>query len=213
MNSIIHKSKTLLISHEYKFIFIHNYKVAGTSIRKALSPYQLKSYWLFSNCLYLFPNLRQKTAYSLQKHSDVNEVKKYYNLNDYFVFGLVRNPWDWEVSKYFYMKQTKKHFQYALTNQFSDFSEYLKWRKTEYRCQLDFFSDDKDNIITDYICKVEELDKMKQVFLKKYGLEIDIPVSNKSKHNSYLKYYNDESKNIISDLYKRDIEHFGYSFS
>ena len=33
----------MVISHKHKFIFIHNYKVAGTSITKSLSPYGIKN--------------------------------------------------------------------------------------------------------------------------------------------------------------------------
>jgi len=212
------KSKTILKSDKYKFIFIHNYKVAGTSMRKALCKFEEDWYWLLSNFLYLLPLLRNKTLFTLPKHSDLETVSQFYNLNDYFIFGLVRNPWDWEVSKYFYMRQTPKHYQYELINSFQNFKEYIKWRGNELEDgsstvwnQLDFFSVDGE-IKADYLCKIENIDRIAGKLKEHFGFEISIPTSNKSDHKEYRQYYDNESINIIKKLYRRDIQYFNYSY-
>lgn len=167
------KSKTILVSHKYRFVFIHNYKVAGTSVRKALCPFESNLYWLYSNFqFYTRPGLKGNSKYSMPKHSSLNNVADHFP--DFTFFGLVRNPWDWEVSKYFYMKQTPKHKQYKLANSFTDFDAYLDWRKTEYRTQLSFFSDKNAKLLTDNIFKVENIEIFEQFMLSKFGLQIDV---------------------------------------
>lgn len=207
------KSKTILVSHKYKFVFIHNYKVAGTSVRKALCNYESNAYWLFSNLVFFTrKDLRGNSSYCLPKHSSLREVIKFYSQEKYTFFGLVRNPWDWEVSKYFYMKQTPKHRQYNLANSFSDFNAYVEWRKSENRSQLSFFSDESGELLTENIFKVEDIDQFESFLKNKFNIHIHLPKVNQSKRLGYQKYYDDESRKVIEDLYEEDISYFDYHF-
>ena len=88
------KSKTLLFSNSKKFIFIHNYKFAGTSVRNILSEYQSEFYRHISNVMWLsLPMLRDKYPFTLSKHTDYQSIKLAMSpsSDSFLKFGFVRN--------------------------------------------------------------------------------------------------------------------------
>ena len=97
----------VLISHKYKYIFIHIPKTCGQTV-KASIPYDLKESceWfglknLDTRC---FKNYKFRNLY----HLSYNEIKDVYpniNTNDYFIFTFVRNPYDRLYSTYLYLKK------------------------------------------------------------------------------------------------------------
>jgi hypothetical protein len=139
-------------------------------------------------------------------------ISNYYDLDEYFTFGLVRNPWDWEVSKYFYMKQTSKHFQYNLANSFNSFTEYLEWRATDYKNQIDFFRDANGEIKVDYICKVEEIYKLEEKLKKEFDINVTFPRINMSKREEHKKYFSKKDIELVNEIHGIDIKEFNYTF-
>ena len=43
---------------------------------------------------------------------------------EYFKFGFVENPWDWQVSLYTFMLKDAKHHQHEFVKSLKDFDEY-----------------------------------------------------------------------------------------
>lgn len=88
----------MLISDDSKFVFLHNPKCAGTSVRSKLMKLENRNnlYWMFdevNNCKI------DKAHMSLSKFQDFNS-QDYELLNDYFVFGFVRNPYSRIISAF-----------------------------------------------------------------------------------------------------------------
>lgn len=209
------KSKTILISNNPKFIFIHNYKVAGTSLRQSFASHINTVGWLLNNLFYYLGIKKIGKYTGIRKHARALEVQKAFGreYDDYFVFGLVRNPWDWEVSRYHYQLKNTNHFRHKFVKELQSFEDYLKWRETDYRTQLSFFADDKGKTIVDHIGKLEELEDFYSQIESKLNIKLERYNLNKSRENNeYRQFYNDETKGIVERIYKEDIKTFGYSF-
>ena len=92
----------MIISHKKKFIFVHIYKTAGSSVRRRLERFDA-AYNLFHWGKSKFtPNPVLIAPLGL-KHSDAKTIRKAVGAetyDSYFSFCFVRNPWDWQVSLY-----------------------------------------------------------------------------------------------------------------
>ena len=91
----------MIISHSKKFIFIHIYKVAGSSIRSSLNRYAhlyTKKNRLLSG-LKIYPKIFTS---DFSQHSSALQVQQYIPSSiyrQYYKFAFVRNPWDWQVQR------------------------------------------------------------------------------------------------------------------
>jgi len=206
----------MLISASKKFIFFHNYKVAGTSIRNALKPYELKSFYILSRVMQKF-NMQNKGVFKVfNSHVSALTAKKYLPKNvydNYFKFGFVRNPWSWQVSLYTYMLKNEKHRQHELIKSLGSFKEYLIWRiNNELRLQKDFFYDSNNILIVDYIGKHENINDDFKLICKKFGVyDVELPVLNKSSKFEWSKYYDLELFEMVKSAYREDVDRFDYS--
>lgn len=207
----------MLISHSHKFIFIHIYKTAGSSVRRSLSLYEHKSKMRGVLQRVGIVNAKEESQYKgIHVHSSAREIKE--NLpkmiyDTYFKFAFVRNPWDWQVSLYHYMLQTKVHFQHDLAKSLIDFEHYLEWRINEDKnFQKDFVTDLNGNLIVDFIGRFENIAKDFEYVSKKLDLRCALPHVNKSYHRDYRTYYNERTQQLIYDHFREDIELFGYTF-
>ena len=217
------------VSIPNKFIFIHVYKVAGKSIRKALEPYLFRSKFerklnkwtnIFINKLgvehsqdlkYLPLFLRQ-----YPDHISAVELRELVPTDFYdqcFKFAFVRNPWDWQVSLYFYILCTPTHFQHELIKSFANFDDYIHWRTDhEVSLQKEFVVDRENNIIVDFIGRFENLNNDFKNIYQKLNIVASLPHINKSNHRDYRSYYSDKTVTMIEDAFREDIDFFGYSF-
>lgn len=219
----------MLISYKHKFIFIHNYKVAGISINIALRNYSINNptkytsfnkFLEFSGSFGFFINriIRKiPFIYSFDEHDFAVNIRKKLPQNiwdSYFKFGIVRNPWDWQISLYHYILDRKSHWAHDEVKKCKDFNEYIESGKFKigHKSQHQFFTDENGNILVDYIAKIETLEEDFKTICNKIGIENELPHLNKSDHFKYREYYTDKTKQIVADFFKKDIELFNYNF-
>lgn len=132
---------------------------------------------------------------------------------EFFSFTVVRNPWDKMVSQYCY-----NAFNWVPRG--TSFSGYLKAFKEGQQVtrfspfHLPYISNKRGDIMVDYIGRFEALDEV----MLKLSQELNIPYQsiphkNKSSRESdYRGYYDEETRQIIADMFAEEIALFGYKF-
>lgn len=187
-------------SHSKKFIFFHLYKVAGCSLVNAIAP---------------FADFRSEHPHT--KPFEVladPEGKKLFE--EYYTFAFVRNPWDWQVSLYEFMRGDDSHFQHATIIK-QTFDEYIEWRINEdLKTQYEFLSDKGDTtspISLDFLGRLENINNDFTKLCLTLGINGELPHFNKSTRNKdYRSYYSSKSRDIIGEAFKVDVETFNYEF-
>lgn len=211
----------MLISHKYKFVFVHIYKTAGKSIRTALLPFAyynrfhrlaLKAFWK----MHLRPPLQLNPMPCSNDHSKVPaivDVIGQKTFDEYFSFAIVRNPWDWQVSLYNYMVKTPTHYQNRFANKFPDFASYLRWRcAEEVRFQKDFIYSSEGKLLVDFVGRYEKIDDDFRLICDRIGIHTKLPVLNVSKTRPYQEYYTPELTELVRLAFRPDIDLFEYDF-
>jgi len=165
------------------------------------------------------------SRYGLKKPlhpSLAQSVKKFYeglNRDLKFTFCFVRNPYDRAVSIW-------RHISFRKFNSFEKFCEKLeesqktphllsqaqRWHGAPFS---DHILDSSGDVLVDAVGRYENF----QQDFKKICSDLDLrtaqlPIRNKSTKRSqnYASHYNKKTKEIISKIYERDIEFFGYKF-
>jgi len=175
-------------------IFIHIPKTSGMSIQL---------------------NLRKHIPAINSHHRKVTYYDK--SLRDrQFVFTFVRNPYDRLVSAFSYLtqgicneKDRAKAAKFPLN--FKDFVIELNHNNIYmiHMLPMTFWLDDGVNFIGryeniqedyNYVCSILQIPEEK------------LPLLNNSKHKHYSQYYDQESIDIVSKIYKKDLEAFNYDF-
>ena len=189
-----------MISHKHKFILITPPKTASTSITKSLINI-IEVSRIFKNpqkdCFDFHESKIKKKA----KHKRLSEYSKEY-INTYKLYGTLRNPYERMVS-WWKWRSKKRSFEWFVKN----FSTSNK----NHKACLDFFCSQYKNIES-YI-RFEDLEGDYIKFCKDVGLtNCPLQNMNRTQHSSYKKYYNEETFNKVSKIWKKDIDYFDYKF-
>ena len=128
-------------------------------------------------------------------------------LEEYYIFSVVRNPWDRLVSaaNYLGIPLTKLIQDWAVYQEDSNIAVHSK--------PLHFFTHHTGLRFVDTICRIETLQSDMNLVCDHLG--IDRPVLthvNATKHDHYSKYYEENEINFVREIYALDIQYFGYEF-
>mgnify|MGYP003649909549 CR=1 FL=1 len=211
------------------FIFFHLYKCGGNSLRTVLNerypdsvewggvhglPADVKTHYINENKLEVF--------------------------NKSFKFTIIRNPFDFLVSTYFYGKSYPAHFMhYTIHNENMSMLEFIPYymRVRSHNFGLDGFTADKplgaNKVVTfndwlhdsngepimDFIGKIENINIDTNIILEHInknnaGAKIRVPIVNvnPNKQKDYRQYYNPESRKLVEKHFAWELENFKYKF-
>lgn len=230
----------MIVSHEHKFIFLKTKKTAGTSIELALSAlcgpddiiapitegdealravgsgprnWRMHGWWQSERPLFKRRWLKVAAQdYGFYNHMPAKDARALLNdekvWRSYFKFAFDRNPWDRQVSFYHHRYRRK-----AVPPPFADFIH------SDQRARLnnfEIYSIDGD-LAVDFVGRFETLEQDLKHALERVGLRLDnaLPRAKTAFRRSdapYRDYYDSDTRAIVGDWYKREIELLDYAF-
>jgi sulfur relay (sulfurtransferase) DsrC/TusE family protein len=208
-----------MIFHKHKAIFIHIPKAGGTSIERLLWPDEksrtAEDLWMG----FVKPFYNKYQTGGLQ-HLLAKQIKKEVGIdifNNYYKFCIVRNPWDKAVSQFSYMTKRKDLREFIGMKEGVQLEQYLnlinKKEHVQWKKQVDFVLDDNGENLSDDVYKLENIDHALNYFSSRFNTSIEkIPHHNKGNRKPYSEYYTAETREIVSEMYKDDIQYFKYQF-
>ena len=159
----------------------------------------------------------QPTSSNFDVHISAKDIRKKIGEEQYtkfFKFAFVRNPWDRLVSTYEYILQSRAHPQHNLVKAaggFENFVEYETRSSNQGEFQKGRITDEKGDIIVDFIGRYESLSLDFMKICKVLGINEELPHVNASKRRRpYLQYYNSKTLNLVAEKFRDEIELFGY---
>lgn len=220
----------MLMSHSKKFIFIHIYKTAGTSVMKILLPHAR----LRDKAAYA-PGLPKRIIMKLNRmtgldHNGMKHITGHHKFaktkevvakmgerkfDRHFSFVFVRNPYDWAVSTYFYLRHLVMHPLHKKAMSM-EFDEYIRWAIANKPDRLsDWVCDEQGKIRTSYVGRLEHLDDDLEYICGRLDIPFErAPHINASpgREKDYRQYFTDETRELVGQYFAEDIRMFGYDF-
>jgi len=194
------------------FIFIHIYKCGGMSLRKTLG----------EDMPIVEMGLSHYTAKEAKEYCYKNGGEFFWKTA--FKFSFVRNPFDWNVSLYEFIRQNSTHENYEEVKNLT-FEDFCDWNankvlKSEnningkFNTLTDFLFDDDKKLLVDFVGKVENYDDDAKVIYQRLNIKNkDVPkINTTDRERDYRKYYNESSKQTIIQAFYWDLVNFNYQF-
>lgn len=226
----------MIVSHRHQFIFLKTKKVASTSVEIALSglcgpddiitpiaeehlrerkaqnyalPFRERP-WAGKWRTLVGARVTARRS-GFYHHMPAALARDYLGrdiFDRYFKFTIERNPWDRQVSHYYW--QTRRDTPRP------DFSDYIDRPRKEKRIDnFDIYSIDGE-IVADHVMRYEDLDAEFERACRRFGLDKAPPLPRaKADHREgadYRKHYTGAAQDIVAQWYEREIDAFGYAF-
>ena len=214
----------MIISLGRKYIFVHAPKTAGTSMALALEARAMKDDIMLGDTPKAVKRRKRlrdvKTAGRLWKHStlaDVDGLVTPAQMDDAFIFTLVRNPWDRMVSYYHWLQKQKfEHYAVTLaqTKTFTDFVQdaviLASFKATPAR---HYVTDASGKERCNAYIRIEHFPQDVFYLVDHLKFDLDLEHVNKSERSAdYQSYYTETTRAAVQMACSEDIKRFGYSF-
>jgi len=161
-----------------------------------------------------------KPAGRLWKHSTLSDIDGIVNasqMNDYFVFTIVRNPWDRMVSYYHWAQtQTFDHPVVAAARD-HDFAGFLMhpavWKPIQSAPYHSYVQGPSGQDYCNLYLRLENIAAEVTQLEAHLGCQLDLGHVNASSRDAdYRAYYTDALRDHVAHICARDVEMFGYTY-
>ena len=205
----------MIISHKHRFIFFAIPKTGTHSVRQALrahlGPDDLEQVGLFVQKRFSFPELADFKS----GHVSAVQIRPILGndvFDSYFKFAFVRNPFDRFVSYCAFMSRSTGEFAARP----KDFMKHVIVGLNPvdhllYKPQYRFLVDCNEEMDVDFIGRNEDMQASYEQVCQTIGIPAsELGLINSTEHRPFMEYYDDETYELVSTLYRKDLELFGY---
>ncbi len=207
----------MLYSEQYNFLYIHISKTGGSNIERALKPYSHQPKpTLLDRVLSKLRCHWDYRRHHFKQHDSVEAAARVLPADVFercFKFALVRNPWDWLVSLYLFLKRKESHRHHRLVKKLS-FAEYVDFEiRRDARHQHRFCMDGRKRMMVDFLGRFEELEASLDFVCHKLG--IPRPTLEKIsvfRHDPYTAFYDPATVEKVRRHWSVDVTAFGYEY-
>ena len=214
----------MIISHGRRYIFVHIPKTGGTSLALALEDRAMKDDILIGDTPKAIRRRGRLKALHpagrLWKHStlaDIDGIISPHEAEDFFVFTLVRNPWDRIVSYYHWLRAQEFGHPAVLLAKQMGFREFVLDPMTARALSANpaaSYTRAADGAqCCDLFIRLEHFAQDVAPLETHLGFALDLPISNASERDrEWSHYYDAETQARIAEICADDIQRFGYKF-
>ena len=185
-----------MISHQYRCIFIHQRKAAGSAIIRSFGITPQQPEWHTFNEGVLGPEWANKDSLA----------------PGYRTFIVIRNPWDRVISGWRYLDACRHR---PLREVLQDLPQEGHDYRHLTRPQLDTVLEAGGRFAPDYVLRYEHLARDYARLCRIIGKRAwwpHLPRVNTTRHRPYQEYYDAETIEMVRTLFRKYIEFFGYDF-
>ena len=180
-----------MISRQHECIFIHQRKCAGMAVIETFGLLPDNPDYHFMNDGVLSPDYPRRPT-------------------GYFVFSVVRNPWDRFVSGWKYCASTRSR---PLRDVLLDLPREGHDYRHLTRPQVDILFDAQGRCVADFLMRYESLQQDFDTVCDRLARSrASLPRMNVGEHLAYRSYFDDECRALFEQRFARDIATFGYRY-
>lgn len=220
-----------MISHDYRCIFIHIPKCAGSSVERALGhaehgpsypdhrsirmlePFGWAALATPGNLFQLALRLRHDVKPNRNPLNKLKLTRAQYA--SYFKFAIVRNPWARAFSWYANSVNEPMLRKELKVDASMPFADFLRERigRGALRPQLAWLRDARGGLPLDFIGRFETLQRDFATVCARLGRPAPpLPHARKGSGADYREHYDKSTRALVAAAYAEEIELFGYSF-
>lgn len=194
-----------------KFIYIHTPKTGGVSLTTALEPHVVP----YEDDLELRNTILEHShallgAYHgiLFWHITLRDVMRHYgehHVKEFYSFSFIRNPLDWLVSMYLFIRRTKEHPESMILGHM-DFRQFLLYWQSKNVQQVDFMRGHGQSPALTEIHRFEDFDAAIGRISEQCGLTLQVPHLNASETTeTWRSYYDRDTFDLACKILHEDI--------
>ena len=155
-------------------------------------------------------------AWLIKDRLDLYSRKIKFDIFDnFYKFAVIRNPFDLVVSDYFWRKNSNLIKEKSFDNILKELDEnkYQTYGLLNLNKLMDA---NLENILCNYIIQYENLNEGLSIVFDKLKIpfngKLEIYKKKFDRDKNYRKFYNNESKKLIEDIFWKEIDMFNYKF-
>ena len=216
----------MLLSHKYRFLFVHIAKTGGTSVRAALNPLRWRDplYYLTFPANKISSLTGHRLGLKFPRHAHIiaaREMLPAPYFDSLYKFAFVRNPWDLQVSSFYHIKRERPEAMAGI----DDFNDFMRYKfdadrpyqyhiDTSLSLQSDYLVDLHGKLLTDFLGRYESLEDDFNRVVSHLNLPVKpLPHRRRAEdRKNYQGYYAADVVDLVTNHFATDIENLDYRF-